>query len=79
MTLSRSPHAGRKLLAPALAVALAVVALLLFTWPLVREPRLHVVQAFLHVLGAWAAVVGMLGWISRRATAEDAGPGERDG
>jgi uncharacterized membrane protein YdjX (TVP38/TMEM64 family) len=77
--ISRSPHAGRKLLAPALAVALAVVAFLLFTWPLVREPHLHVVLAFVHVLGAWAAVVAMLGWISRRPTAEDASTGERDG
>jgi hypothetical protein len=79
VTISRSPHAGRKLLAPALAVALAVVAFLLFTWPLAREPRLHVVQAFLHVLAAWAVVVGTLGWISRRPTAEDVGSGERDG
>jgi hypothetical protein len=76
--LSRSTHPRRGLLAPALALALAGAALLLFTWPLLREPHLHVLRAFLHVLVAWGAVVGTLGWISRRPTAEDGSVGEHD-
>jgi hypothetical protein len=52
-------------LTPALAVALAVIAVLLFAWPLAREPRLQLLVAFVHVLVAWAAVVGVLWWISR--------------
>ncbi len=78
MRSSRSTH-PKRVLTPALALALAVLALLLFTWPLLREPRLHVVSAFIHVLAAWAAVVGALWWISRRPTADDPGSGERDG
>lgn len=79
MRFSRSTRPRRGLLTPALALALAAAALLLFTWPLLREPRLHVIQAFLHVLAAWAVVVGVLGWISRRPTADDTGAGEHDG
>jgi hypothetical protein len=74
---SRSTHA-RRALTPALALALAVVAVLLFAWPLLRVPRLHLVPAFMHVLAAWAVVVGMLWWISRRSTPEDADSGDRD-
>jgi hypothetical protein len=48
------------------------VAGLLFTWPLLREPRLHVLTAFIHVLVAWAVVVGVLWWISGRPMVEDA-------
>jgi hypothetical protein len=75
---SRSTAARRWLLAPALALALAVVAALLFTWPLLREPRLHIVPAFVHVLVAWAAVVGVLWWISSHPTPDDAGSRDRD-
>jgi hypothetical protein len=69
---SRSTPERRGLLAPSLALALAVVAGLLFTWPLLREPRLHVLLAFIHVLVAWAVVVGALWWISGRPMVEDA-------
>ena len=78
MRISRSTHARRGLLAPALALALAVVAVLLFTWPLLREPRLQLLPAFIHVLAAWAGVVGALWWLSRRPTPEDVGSGDRD-
>ena len=74
MRNSRSTLARRGLLAPSLALALAVVAGLLFTWPLLREPRLHVVPAFVYVLVAWAVVVGVLWWISGRPMVEDADP-----
>ena len=77
MANARSRPARRGLLAPALALALAVVAALLFAWPLLREPRLTILPAFIHVLAGWAVVVGMLWSISRRPTPEDAG--SRDG
>ncbi|HEX7623457.1 MAG TPA: hypothetical protein VF400_07775 [Anaeromyxobacteraceae bacterium] len=75
---SRSTLARRGLLAPSLALALAVVAGLLFTWPLLREPRLHVLPAFIHVLVAWAVVIGALWWISGRPMVEDADSRDRD-
>ena len=78
MRNSRSTLARRGLLAPSLALALAVAAGLLFTWPLLREPRLHVLPAFIHVLVAWAVVVGVLWWISGRPMVEDADSRDRD-
>jgi hypothetical protein len=75
---SRSTPARRGLLAPSLALSLAVVAVLLFTWPLVREPRLHVLPAFIYMLVAWAVVVGVLWWISGRPMVEDADSRDRD-
>lgn len=78
MRSSRSTLARRGLLAPSLALALAIVAGLLFTWPLLREPRLHVLPAFIHVLVAWAVVIGALWWISGRPMVEDADSRDRD-
>ena len=57
---------GRAAPTPALAAAFAVLALLLFAWPLARTPRLHVALAFVHVFIAWVVVVIVLGWLSRR-------------
>ena len=48
----------------AFAAALLVGGLLLFTWPFVRVPPLHVVPAFLHLAGAWALVVAGLALLS---------------
>ena len=42
------------------AGGLLVTGLLLFTWPFVRVPRLHLVPAYLHLLGAWALIVAGL-------------------
>ena len=78
MRISRSTHPRRTRLTPALAVALAIVAILLFAWPLAREPRLPVLLAFVHVLVAWAAVVGSLWWISRFPTPARPRGEERD-
>ena len=49
------------------AAGLLVTGLLLFTWPFVRVPRLHLVPAFLHLLAAWALVVAGLAVLSRAA------------
>ncbi len=78
MRNSRATHPPRARLTAALAVALAVAALLSFAWPLEREPRLHVVLAFIHVLAAWAVVVGVLAWLSRLRMPEDPGGEGRD-
>lgn len=46
---------------PAFAAVLAVLALLVFTWPLARDPPLTLGEAFVHLFGAWiAAVVALL-------------------
>ncbi len=52
--LRRDRAASRQLV---FAVGLFVIGLLLFTWPFVRVPPLHLVPAFLHLLGAWALVL----------------------
>jgi hypothetical protein len=49
----------------AFAAALLFAGLLLFTWPFVRVPPLHVVPAFLHLIGAWALVIAGLGLLAR--------------
>ena len=68
MSAVRAPRGGSPS-APsrqrAFASALLVVGLLLFTWPFVRVPPLHVVPAFLHLLGAWAIVVAGLALLAR--------------
>lgn len=62
----------------AAAVTLTVAGALVLTWPLVRSPRLGVVEAFLHVLAAWAALILALGLLSR-ALAERTGGDDRGG
>lgn len=60
------------------AVSLLAAALLLFTWPLVRGPRLHLVPAYLHLLAAWTLVVAALLVMSRAVRRSRARPGDRD-
>jgi hypothetical protein len=76
--LSRSMRTRRARLTPALALALAVTALLLFAWPLARQPPLHLLPAFLHVLAVWAVIVVALWWVSRLPLGARPGPEERD-
>lgn len=49
----------------AFAGTLLIAGLLVFTWPFVRVPPLHVVPAFLHLLVAWALLVAGLAVLSR--------------
>jgi hypothetical protein len=69
--MARSAHAtGRNLGASrrrVFAAGLLVTGLLLFTWPFVRVPRLHLVPAYLHLLAAWVLVVAALALLSRAA------------
>jgi drug/metabolite transporter superfamily protein YnfA len=60
------------------AVILAVIALMLFTWPFVRSPRLDIGRSYAHLLGAWAAVVVALALLGRAIRRDDAG-GAADG
>jgi hypothetical protein len=56
-------HLGR-----AWGIALAVLGLLLFTWPFVRTPPLGLLGSYLHLLGAWAAIIVAI-WFTARALA----------
>ncbi len=51
----------------AFAAGLLASALLLFTWPFVRVPRLHLVPAFLHLLAAWVLTVAALAVLAHAA------------
>jgi hypothetical protein len=69
-------HKGRFPRNPAFAVALSVLAALLFCWPFVHVPRLSLWHAYLHLFGSWAAVNVALWWMSRcqgRQTEEQGG------
>lgn len=39
---------------------------LVFCWPLARVPPLGLANAGLHLFGAWAVLIGLLWWRSRR-------------
>jgi hypothetical protein len=39
------------------AAALVALGLLVFTWPFVRTPPLGLVHSYLHLLGAWVAMI----------------------
>jgi hypothetical protein len=41
----------------ACCAALVVGGLLVFCWPFVRSPPLSLLGSYLHLLGAWAAVI----------------------
>jgi len=58
-------------------VVLAAVALLLFLWPFLREPRPALARAWVELLLAWTLAVAGLWAVSRRR--DPSGPGERDG
>jgi hypothetical protein len=47
------------------AASIAVLGLLLFTWPFVRTPPLDIGASYAHLLGAWAAIVVALASLSR--------------
>lgn len=59
------------------AVILAVVGLLLFTWPFVRSPPLDIGRSYAHLLGAWASVVVALALLGR-AVRRDGPAGDPD-
>jgi hypothetical protein len=63
---------------PAFAAVLAALALLVFTWPLARDPPLTLGETFVHLLGAWVAVVlALLRMSSALRTEADPGDGGR--
>jgi hypothetical protein len=47
------------------AASIAVLGLLLFTWPFVRTPPLGLGASYTHLLGAWAVIVIALACLSR--------------
>lgn len=80
------PAAGRpaEILPPRLhgrrawAASIFGLGLLLFTWPFVRTPPLAIAGAYLHLLGAWVAVIAALYALSRALGRADAGRGQGD-
>lgn len=52
------------------AGAVLIAALLVFSWPFVRSPRLPLALSYLHLLGAWAGVVVLLFAMSRALARE---------
>jgi hypothetical protein len=60
-------------------VAVAVTALLLFLWPLVRAPRLPLLDAAAHLFAAWALLIVALFVMHRPATraAREPDPSDR--
>ncbi len=59
---------------PAVSLGLAVLGLLLFLWPFVREPRPGLARAWLELMVAWTLAVAALVALTRRP-----GPGGGDG
>jgi hypothetical protein len=47
------------------AISIAVLGVLLFTWPFVRTPLLAIGPSYAHLLGAWAVIVLALAALSR--------------
>jgi hypothetical protein len=69
--------AGREVSEPGLSgraygAALVVGGLLLFCWPFVRSPPLGLLGSYLHLLGAWAAVIVGIALTARTLGAEGA-------
>jgi hypothetical protein len=63
---------------PAAAAGLALLGLLLFLWPFVRQPRPGLARAWVELMAAWALGVLALHQVSRRR--DPAGPESgRDG
>jgi hypothetical protein len=58
---------------PAFPAALAIIALLLFSWPFVRVPRLPLAHAWGHLFASWALAIAALFALSR-ALARRRGP-----
>ncbi len=56
----------RQLRAGAWALLIAVSGLLLLSWPFVRTPPLGIGASYVHLLGAWCAIVVALALLSRR-------------
>ncbi len=61
---------------PAFAATLAVIALLVFTWPLVLDPPPTFGEAFAHLFGAWAVVVFAAWRLSSALRVESEGSGD---
>ena len=59
------------------AIGLFVTGALLFTWPFVRVPRLHLVPAYVHLVAAWVVIVAMLSVLARSLRTPRAPPAGR--
>jgi hypothetical protein len=70
-TRSFAARLVRALRDPGFPVALAVGALLLFSWPFVRVPRLDLAQAWVHVFAAWALAIASLAVFARALAGPD--------
>jgi hypothetical protein len=56
---------GPRLSGRAWGIALVTAGVLLFCWPFVRTPPLGLAGSYLHLLGAWAAVILAIGLTAR--------------
>lgn len=59
------------------AASVAVLGVLLFTWPLLRTPALDLGRSYAHLLGAWALIVVALALLSRALGRAGRGRGGR--
>jgi hypothetical protein len=62
----------------ACGAALIVGGLLLFCWPFVRSPPLGLLGSYLHLLGAWAAVIALTALAARALARGESGERGRD-
>jgi hypothetical protein len=58
----------------ACCAALVVGGLLVFCWPFVRSPPLSLLGSYLHLLGAWAALIAGIALTARALGNDGAGP-----
>ncbi len=71
-------HPGRSHERGVLALSISVAGLLLFTWPFIATPPLEIASAFVHLLGAWVALLAALFALSRFLERADPGRGRGD-
>jgi hypothetical protein len=66
---------GPRLSGRAFGTALVVSGLLVFSWPFVRTPPLGLAGSYLHLLGAWLAVIVAIA-LTARALGRDGADGD---
>jgi hypothetical protein len=62
---------------PMLAGGVSVLVLLLLCWPFVRDPPLGLRDTYVHLFGAWVAVILFACWLSRGLGSSATGPERR--
>jgi hypothetical protein len=79
MRLTEERPAGERPRRGALAASIAVLGVLLFTWPFVRAPPLGIGAAYAHLLGAWAVTISGLALLARALGRDGRERGRRGG